>query len=150
MIRKFAKTDKDTVLELLELNTPEFFAPSEEKDFVEYLELHAQNYYVVERSGTVIGCGGFNFGFEEGKTVRISWDIIHPDFQGKGVGKELLLYRINEIKKNTTITKIEVRTTQLAYNFYQKSGFQLVKRESDFWAKGFDLYQMKLELAALI
>ena len=150
MIRKFIKNDKDKLLELLQLNTPEFFDLTEEKDFIEYMEHHAQNYYVVEKSGRVIGCGGFNFGFEEGKTARISWDIIHPDFQGKGVGKELLLYRVNEIKKNTTITKIEVRTTQLAYKFYQNCGFQLVKRESDFWAKGFDLYLMKLDLAALV
>jgi ribosomal protein S18 acetylase RimI-like enzyme len=41
---------------------------------------------------------------------------------------------------------IIVRTSQLAYKFYQKVGFELEKTEKDFWAKGFDLYQMKMNL----
>jgi hypothetical protein len=39
-----------------------------------------------------------------------------------------------------------VRTTQLVYPFYQKAGFTLDKVEQDYWANGFDLYQMMLQL----
>jgi hypothetical protein len=42
-----------------------------------------------------------------------------------------------------------VRTSQVAYQFYQKAGFDLEKIEKDFWAKGFDLYQMKFKNSSL-
>lgn len=99
----------------------------------------------MEDHGKIIGSGGINY-FADAKLARISWDIIHPDFQGKGIGKELTLYRIDQIRKNPQISLIVVRTTQLVYQFYRKMGFELEKVEQDFWAKGFDLYQMTLEL----
>lgn len=146
MIRKYNKDDKADLIELLRLNTPKFFDPSEEKDYINYLEIHSTNYFVLEDGNKIIGAGGVNFGFDDGKTARISWDIIHPDAQGKGFGTKLTDFRIKEIKKNTTVNKIVVRTTQLVYKFYEKIGFQIEKIEEDFWTKGFDLYQMKIEI----
>jgi len=84
--------------------------------------------------------------FDEGKTARISWDMVHPSMHGKGIGRRLTEFRINEIKKNHSIEKIVVRTTQLVHRFYQKQGFELELTEKDFWAKGLDLYQMKQEI----
>lgn len=146
MIRPYTPEDNDKLLEILRLNTPVFFHPKEEEDFVDYLKNHVQYYFVAEDAGMIIGAGGFNTGFDKGKTVRISWDMIHPDSQGKGIGKMLTQFRINQIKQLPLVDKIVVRTTQLAYKFYQKNGFELEKTEKDFWAAGFDLYQMKLEL----
>ena len=119
---------------------------SEKRDFVKYFDHHAQNYFVVEESGTIIASGGFNTGFDNGKTVRISWDIVHPDYQGKGIGTQLTHYRINRIKKLPGVNKIVVRTTQFVFKFYHKFGFELEKTEKDFWAKGYDLYQLKIDL----
>jgi ribosomal protein S18 acetylase RimI-like enzyme len=36
-----------------------------------------------------------------------------------------------------------VRTSQHAWRFFEKMGFELQKTEKNFWAPGFDLYQMK-------
>jgi ribosomal protein S18 acetylase RimI-like enzyme len=82
----------------------------------------------------------------EAKLARISWDIIHPDFQGKGIGKKLTLHRIDQIKRNPAINLVMVRTTQIVYKFYQQLGFELKKTEKNYWAEGFDLYQMQLDL----
>lgn len=69
--------------------------------------------------GHVFGCGGINFA--ENKTIgKISWDIIHPDFQGKSLGTKLLKYRIEVLKTIPGIQKITVRTLQVAYKFYEK------------------------------
>ena len=146
MIRTYTSKDKKELLELLRLNTPEFFHPDEEKDLMEYLENHSQHYFVVEDAGKVVGAGGYNLGFDGGKTARISWDMIHPDYQGKGIGRKLTQYRMEQIKAEPKVEKIVVRTTQLVYPFYQKLGFELVKTEKDFWAQGFDLYEMQMEL----
>ena len=93
----------------------------------------------------MLGSGGINY-VDGGKTARISWDLFHPKAQGKGLGSQLTRFRIAEIKKNPAIALIVVRTSQLAFKFYEKIGFQLVSIEKDFWAKGFDLYQMEIPL----
>ncbi|WP_041264865.1 GNAT family N-acetyltransferase [Bernardetia litoralis] len=147
-IRCYQKEDKEELIKLIQLNIPTYFEESEENDFAEYLEKYKEDYFVIKDKSTnqIVGCGGINYFFDESiPLARISWDIIHPNFQGQGIGKQLLLHRINHIK-NKGIKLIVVRTSQLAYKFYQKAGFELEKTEKDFWAKGFDLYQMKMNL----
>ncbi|GHA78251.1 GNAT family N-acetyltransferase [Pontibacter akesuensis] len=145
MIRPYVPDDKTALLALLKLNIPRYFDASEENDFSTYLDEHLERYYVVEENGKLIGSGGINF-FPAEKLARISWDIVHPEFQGKGIGTELLRHRIARIEKEQGIELIVVRTTQLVYKFYQKAGFELVKTEKDFWAEGFDLYQMEMQV----
>jgi N-acetylglutamate synthase-like GNAT family acetyltransferase len=144
MIRRYIPQDKESLMKLLSLHIPQYFAPSEAGDFEEYLENHLEDYFVLEEANQIVGAGGINY-FLETKSARISWDLVHPDFQGKGLGKELTLYRINHLKQNKDIEEVIVRTSQLVYHFYEKCGFVLQKTEKDFWAEGFDLYQMKLE-----
>jgi [ribosomal protein S18]-alanine N-acetyltransferase len=145
MIRTYTPGDTQELISLLRLNIPQYFASSEEEDFIEYLLKHVENYFVIEENKKLIGSGGINY-FPEEKTARLSWDVIHPDFQGKGIGRTLTQYRIDQIRKNPEIHKIVVRTTQLVYPFYEKLGFTLEKTQKDFWAQGFDLYQLSLEL----
>lgn len=145
MIRPYRKSDQPALLQVFRLNTPKYFAPAEEQDFIEYLEHLIEDYFVIEQSNAIIGGGGVNY-FEEEKGARISWDFIHPDAHGKGLGRKLVQHRIDHIKNKPHIETITVRTSQLAYRFYQKFGFELVKTEKDFWAEGLDLYQMDLKL----
>ncbi|TNE54958.1 MAG: N-acetyltransferase [Bacteroidetes bacterium] len=141
-IRPYQSTDREQLLELLRLNTPTYFAPEEEADFIEYLEQHLEEYFVVEGAGKIVGCGGINY-LKNNTEARISWDMIHPDFQGKGLGSRLTRHRIDCILEHPKVRVIVVRTTQLVYPFYQKSGFVLIKTEPDYWAPGFDLYHME-------
>lgn len=148
IIEFYNPTDKKELVQLLQLNIPTYFDTSEEEEFKDYLETKKEDYFVIKDKSTnqIIGCGGINYFFEEPiPLARISWDVIHPNFQGRGIGKKLLLYRINHIK-DKGIKLIVVRTSQLAYKFYQKAGFELEKVEKNFWAEGFDLYQMKMNV----
>ncbi|MEZ4774019.1 MAG: N-acetyltransferase [Bacteroidia bacterium] len=141
-IREYQHTDQPAVLTLLRLNTPDFFSPEEESDLIYYLENEIEYYFVIETDGQICGCGGFNFSGNHA-VGKISWDIIHPDFQGKSLGKTLLKYRIERLKEFAEVETIIVRTSQLVYKFYEKVGFQLVETVKDYWAKGFDLYKME-------
>lgn len=145
MIRLYTKKDREAVLSLIRLNIPDFFAIKEEADLATYLDDKLEDYFVFEKNGQLVGSGGINY-FPETKTARISWDIIHPDFQGQAIGSQLTKHRIAWIKSKATFKVIIVRTSQLAYRFYEKMGFVLEKTESDFWAEGLDLYQMRMEL----
>jgi len=143
MIREYKHKDKLKIIELLRQNTPEYFDSSEENDFVNYLNNEIEDYFVYEENSKIIGAGGINY-FPEERLARISWDMIDPKSQGNGIGKKLTQYRINHLNENPKIDLIIVRTTQLVYKFYEKMGFELEKVEKDFWAKNFDLYQMRM------
>ncbi|TPE45275.1 GNAT family N-acetyltransferase [Pontibacter mangrovi] len=146
MIRPYSPADKPKLLALLRLNTPTYFAEAEGADFAEYLDTRREEYFVVEENGELIGGGGINYFPEEG-VARISWDVIHPAHQGKGIGRQLLQHRIRVVQSKPGMHTLIVRTTQLVYRFYEKGGFALEKTEKDFWAPGFDLYQMRMPLA---
>lgn len=143
ILRKYEVRDEGAVLELLRLLIPRYFAESELADFKEYLKNNLEYYYVVEVKGQLVGAGGFNV-LAENTTIRISWDFIHPNFQGFGVGKQLIAYRLKLIKELYPAHKVEVRTSQMAYKFYEKQGFLLQEIVEDYWAVGFDLYAMCL------
>lgn len=141
-IRKFTSKDADDVLEIFRLNTPLFFDIDEEKDLIHYLTFEAENYFILEFDNQIIGSGGINFAKKNTIGV-ISWDILHPDFQSKGFGSKLLKYRLDLLCKMVKIQTIIVRTSQLVYPYYEKSGFKLIEVQKDYWAKGFDLYYME-------
>jgi len=145
MIRPYQPTDKEELLTILRLNTPRYFDATEETDFITYLDQHREAYFVVEENGVLLGAGGINY-VNEGKTARISWDLFHPNAQGKGLGGQLTRFRIATIQQQPKVEQIIVRTSQLAYGFYEKIGFSLIKIKKDFWAKGFDLYEMEIAL----
>lgn len=146
MIRAYVPKDKEDVLKLFRLNTPRYFAPAEEEDLSGYLDENSGHYFVAEENGIIIGAGGYNFLLNENLT-RISWDIIHPGAQGQGVGTALTRFRIAEIRKNSASKQIQVRTSQHVYRFYEKMGFSTLRTIKDFWASGFDLYDMRMLLS---
>jgi len=140
-IRAYTEEDRENILHLLKLNTPKYFAAEEEADLQHYLAHEIELYYVVVSDGMIVGCGGINFA--ENKTIgKLSWDILHPDYQGKSFGSLLTKYRIEVLKKIESVQKITVRTSQLAYRFYEKQGFELADVVKNYWADGFDLYAM--------
>lgn len=148
MIRRYGIKDKSSLIALIKLHVHNYFASTEVNEFNHYLENEIEDYFVVIENNVTIGAGGINY-FLNKSLARISWDMIHPDHQRKGIGYELLKYRLNLIGKDASIKTVMVRTTQLAFQFYQKAGFELEKIEKDFWAKGFDLYQMKFKNGSL-
>lgn len=141
-LREYRQTDKSALMHIFRKNIPEFFDEDEVKDFENYLEQHLEAYFVAESAGVLVGAGGINFA-DNGRIANISWDFIDPDYQGKGIGKVLLKFRLDYLKKMSGITDIIVRTSQFAYGFYAKQGFSLEQITRDYWAQGYDLYYMR-------
>lgn len=145
-IRKYVSTDQSTLIKLLRQNTPKYFAPDEEEDFITYLDSEVEDYFVIEYDNHVIGAGGINYK-SNGTVGLISWDIISSQFQGMGVGSVLLSHRLDILQSKSKINQIIVRTTQHVYPFYEKHGFELVETSKDYWAIGFDLYHMEINIS---
>lgn len=141
-IREYEVADKNEVMNLIKLNTPKYFATNEETELCNYLENERELYYVVLIDNKIVGCGGINF-VDNNATGKISWDILHPDYQRKSLGTKLLKHRIEKLKSMKNIQKITVRTSQVAYGFYEKHGFDLIEIKKNYWAEGFDMYNME-------
>ncbi|MCB0687059.1 MAG: GNAT family N-acetyltransferase, partial [Saprospiraceae bacterium] len=109
-LRPYRQDDFDKVIRVFQTNVPQFFAPQEEQEFAIYLQEKREDYYIVEISEQVVGGGGINY-FPQQHLARISWDFLHPDFQGKGYGKALTLYRIQKIQSDPQYDTVMVRTS---------------------------------------
>lgn len=145
-IREYTRADKAAVMQLFILNTPRYFSMEEEAGFLEYLDAKVEKYFVMEVEQVIAGAGGINYS-DDCATGVISWDMLHPDYQGRGLGRRLLEYRISMLKNTEGIQRITVRTSQLTYRFYEKSGFQIRETVKDYWAKGFDLCFMEYRMS---
>lgn len=139
MIRSYATTDLADVLNIFRLNTPKYFAKEEEKDLLDYLTIHGKTYLVYVVEGEIVGAGGYNYAATVGRT---SWYFIHPKHQGQGIGQQIVKYSLVKLKALRHLKTIEVQTSQYAQKFFGKFGFQTIRIEKDYWAKGLDLYEM--------
>ncbi len=145
MIRPYLPSDKPQLIELIRLNTPPYFDPSEESLFSNYLDNEREDYFVLESNGQIIGCGGINY--EKGKTEAVlSWGMIHPKHHGQGLGSQLAKHRIGHLRTLKTANKLVVRTSQHTVGFYQKMGFKLLEAKENYWAPGLHLNYMEMVL----
>lgn len=141
-IERYSAEHRVALIEMFRLHVPEYFAAEEEKDLIMYLDNFADNLFVYIKDGIMAGCGGHNI---DGTTGKLSWYITHPDYCGTGVGTALAVHNLQLMKNDKNLERIIVRTSQFAYKFYERIGFELISVQNDYWAKGLDLYEMELQ-----
>ena len=144
MIRQFKQTEKEALLDILKVNTPLYFHPKELEDFSQYLDANADFYFVYLEAGTIAGGAGWHLDDAQ-KSGSISWVLCRPEFQGMGIGKSLVETCLDRLRQEKKIQKIVVRTSQLAYRFFTKFGFEVVETRENYWGPGLDLYLMEMK-----
>ena len=145
IIRPYTIGDKSILMAVLESNVPVYFHPTEIALYEKFLDRNEGNYFVICDNDKVVGAGGI-YTIDEGKTGGLSWGFLQADYHNKGFGSTLLSYRIEALKAIPTVAKIIVRTSQLAYGFFEKKGFVLQSVTKDYWAPEMDLYEMLYKL----
>jgi len=87
----------------------------------------------------------------EQEAVGIDWFDVHPDFQGKGVGRELLRKAEEKGRENgIRLLFMHTAVKNLSMiNFASKNGFKFAKYLEEFWGKGTgDAFLLVKELSA--
>lgn len=138
----YQPSNKESLIHIFRLNVPKYFDASEEKEFSNYLQLKADTYFCIFENETLLGGVGYEFK-EEDQSGRINWIFLHPNYRGEGLGKKAVEHCLGILKADTRVKTLIVRTSQLIYPFFEKCGYTLLRTEKDYWAKGFDLYQME-------
>lgn len=140
LIRAYHPNDYDKIIELFLLNTPQYFCPPEQDDLEKFLKEEIEQHYVAEENGQIIAIGGY---VVKSDTGILAWYIVHPNWHGKSVGRQIVQKSLDEIRQIPGINKIVVRTSQLVYKFYEKFGFKLLSTTDNYWGEGMHLYHME-------
>jgi N-acetylglutamate synthase-like GNAT family acetyltransferase len=148
-IRDYTSSDRNYCIEVFKTNTPDFFDPSELPQFETWLDKEIKNelqgtslyYYVLEKSGKVIGCGGFYLDPERNKAGMI-WGMVSHAYHGSGFGRRLLEFRMQKIQSLSPQAQIMLDTSQHSCLFFKKIGFKITSVTKDFYGKDLDRYDM--------
>lgn len=145
-ILKYTPLFREKCIEIFESNMPKFFATEELPLFIDFLENDIDgNYYVVEKKGEIVACGGI-FLDDESDEAGLSWGMVHMGQHKNGIGKLLTEYRINLLKEVYPDKTYKVDTSQHTAGFYLKRGFRTIAVIPDGFAEGIDKYVMKMNL----
>ncbi len=109
--------------------------------------------YTAEYEGEVIGVAltmptGQN-------TIEVMNIAVKEEYQNKGIGKRLLLYVIDDIKKNEDTKTIEIGTGNpgvIQMLIYQQCGFRIVDIDFDFFRRNYPekIYENGIECRDMI
>ena len=120
---------------------PEFFAPHELDEYIDYLDKYNDSYYTVRDGDVIIGGVGIIIDREK-STGSITWIFFAEKSKGTGAGTAAVDEMLGIMRGNPDVTEFRVRTSQYAYKFFEGFGFKIDKTEKDYWAEGLDLYDM--------
>jgi ribosomal protein S18 acetylase RimI-like enzyme len=144
-IRAYQPTDFEPILTVFRKNVPAAFHPTEADEYAGFLRTTTDPYFVAEHQQQLVGACGYYLA-QDGQIAHICWILADPDAKGLGVGTALLQHTMDMIWGHSGVQLIHCRTSQVAYGFFEKFGFQRQYTKPDFWAPGLDLYFMTLAI----
>jgi GNAT superfamily N-acetyltransferase len=143
--RQYLADDEDAVIAIFRSNIPKYFTSDEEQGLRDFLRDVPQEYYVIGFGNDVIGAGGIGLNTIDEPTVSLCWGMVHSDYLGKGLGKQLTHFRIGLALEKYGPLPMVINTSQHTQGFYEKFGFRLVRHEPDGFSSGIDICEMRME-----
>ncbi|MCS4243544.1 putative GNAT family N-acyltransferase [Rhizobium sp. BIGb0125] len=146
-IRPYTALDLQACLRLFDGNVPKFFDPSERKAFATFLQdLSLRTAFLaIENDGVIIACGGHVME-DEGQTAGLCWGMVDQSMHGQGLGRLLTDARLQAIRKQPSVQRVRLDTSQHTHAFYSRFGFSVEKVEKDGYGPGLDRHDMVLLL----
>jgi len=141
-ITKFKTNDLDELMVFLDSNLEENY---EKKVFLNIRQRWPEGFLIIKNIEKIVGvcCGAIL----PNDKLRILILVLHEDYQGKGLGKQLMKLMVKEssifgVKKVT----LEVRKDSDAIAFYRKLGFSSVDVLPCYYQDGCDGIVMEKHL----
>ena len=157
-VRPFTAADIPACLALFDSNCPPFFDVSERAVYEAFLgdPLDHGAYFVLEDGGEVVACGGVWRGGTHSVPASVpedvaglSWGMVRGDLHGRGLGGQLVAYRLGYIRQHFAgVREVQIDTSQHTEGYYARYGFRVVGRKESGFAPGLDEIRMALTLPA--
>jgi predicted GNAT family N-acyltransferase len=152
-IRPYKFSDRASCLSIFHSNLPRYLDESELAGFelwlngldqgvAAYGSSEEDHYFVLENDESILACGGFYIAKHQ-KSVTMAWGMVDHAYHKKGFGKELFLFRLQEIKKNFPGYSILLDTSQHTYPFFERFGFTVLKVTENGYGPGLHRYDME-------
>ena len=129
-------------IELFDLNCPEFFAPIEKSDYIEFLNQKEDSYFTIHHNSILIGAYGIHI--TSARSASQSWTLIHPDYQGSGIGR-LIMQRIFSYMEKNDIDDLSLSTSQHTEAFFMKFGARRIDFIENGWGEGLHRIEMEID-----
>jgi N-acetylglutamate synthase-like GNAT family acetyltransferase len=123
--RRFQISDLPECLEIYKLNEPGRFPEGVLDQYERRLREQSSYFLVAERNGHIIAAGGIAYS-QKPHWVMLSFGLVRPDEQGKGVGTALLLARLALLKNNEPVYRVLICAVAKSLGFYERFGFRRI------------------------
>ncbi|WP_024647318.1 GNAT family N-acetyltransferase [Pseudomonas syringae] len=143
MLRPYSLTDRDSCLHIFDTNVPRYFDPKERERFASFLMAPLGHYFVVERDGEVVACGGYLV-LSDPSVAELIWGMVDSNCHGSGLGRLLTEARLDVMKALPGVTRAYINTSQHVQGFYSNLGFAAVSVEADGHGCGIDSVKMEM------
>lgn len=70
-------------------------------------------------------------------------DFFELTYASQRLGRESVEHCLKLFRKDQSVEKLIVTTSQFAYRFFEKFGYTIKRIEKEYWGKGLDLYEME-------
>lgn len=117
-VRLWKAEDAQACREIYRMNAPGRFPAEVEQEFEKVLEKDDGAMLVIENEGRLVACGGISL---EGHQGILIYGLVHSEFQGKGVGRLLLLARLARFE-GPAIT-VSICAVEDSIGYYERFGF---------------------------
>ncbi len=133
-IRKATRKDVQSMLKVIELNSPKYPRNLAKKELLEMFSqaLHKPTYLKIEANKEIVAFGGYIRSFVDDMVFNIFWVNANPQHKNKGFGAKLIEGLINEIShiKDKPKAKMIIISTKIP-SFYEKFGFKKITSKYD-------------------
>jgi ribosomal protein S18 acetylase RimI-like enzyme len=138
--RAYSAKDHDACLAVFDANCPEYFAPNEREDYVQFLTTNPAGYVVCVLESMIIGSYG-TWVEADGRRGHISWIMIDPAGQGRSVGSNMMKQAYAAFK-SAGVYEVEIAASQKSAPFFARFGAVENKRITEGWGPGLDRVNM--------
>ena len=138
-------TDADLAecLDIFDANCPEFFAPNEREDYLQFLSSYPAGYEVCRLGERLAGAYGLLRNGDE--RAALNWILISPDVQGEGIGTSIM-ERVLERSKAQGLAVVTIAASHKSAPFFARFGAVTIETTADGWGPGMHRVDMEVRL----
>ena len=144
-IRPFEPGDSAACLAIFDNNTPTYFLPHERDEYRAFLDESDGHYFVGIEAGTIVACGGY-WPLPHAPIALLTWGMVDRSHHGRGLGRQLIQYRLDELRKHPEVVAVKLQTSHLSAPFFAKAGFTTEQVIEDGYGPGLHQHDMVLQL----
>lgn len=123
IFRRYRPEDLAQCIELYAANEPGRFPTGVIELYRRCLSDQTSYFLVLERDNQIVASGGLSF-FMRPDVAVLSFGLVHPEYQGSGIGTALLLARLALLPTHRYAYVVFIFAVEKSVGFYRRFGFR--------------------------